>query len=158
MMGGKHKYIRNRNQGYLVSSEPNYLTIVSTGYPNTLEKQISDLKSLLLMMIEDIKKDINNSLKEIQENTGKQLEALKEETQKSLKRLQENTIKQAKERNKNHPGSKIGTRNNKVITKGDNLRVRKPGKEIRSHRCKHHKQNTTDRRETLRCRRYNIKH
>jgi hypothetical protein len=100
MAGGKCKNISNRNQGYLVSSEPNSPTIASPGYPNTPEKQDSDIKSLLMMMIEDIKKGIHNSLKEIQENTGKQVEALKEETQKSLKELQENTIKQAKERNK----------------------------------------------------------
>jgi hypothetical protein len=84
----------------LASSEPNSPTIASPGYPNTLEKQDSDLKSLLMRMTEDIKKDINNSLKEIQENTGTQLEALKEEAQKPLKELQENTIKQAKVRNK----------------------------------------------------------
>jgi hypothetical protein len=53
--------------------------------PITLERQDSDLKSLLMTMIEDFKKNINNSLKEVQENTGKQPEALKEETQKSLK-------------------------------------------------------------------------
>jgi hypothetical protein len=93
MAGGKHKNISNRNQGYLASSEPNSPNIASPGYPNTLEKQESDLKSLLMMMIEDIKKDINNSLKKIQENTGKQLVTFKEETQKSLKELQENTIK-----------------------------------------------------------------
>jgi hypothetical protein len=40
---------------------------VSPGYPNTPEKQDSDLKSHLMMMIDDFKKDINNSLKEIQE-------------------------------------------------------------------------------------------
>jgi hypothetical protein len=57
----------------LASSVPNSPTIASPGYPNTLEKQDSDLKSLLMMKIEDIK-DINNSLKEMQENTGKQLE------------------------------------------------------------------------------------
>jgi chromosome segregation ATPase len=100
MVGGKHKKVSNRNQGYLTSSEPNSPTITSPGYPNTWEKPDSDLKSLLMMMIEDFKKDINNSPKEIQENTGKQLEALKEETQESLKELQENTIKQVKERNK----------------------------------------------------------
>ena len=84
-------------------------------------------------MIEDIKKDISNSLKEIQENTGKQLEVLKEETQESLKELQENN--QTGEGNdQNHPRSKNGTRNNKEITKGDNPGVRKPRKEIRSHR------------------------
>ena len=79
MMGGKHKNISNRNQGYLASLEPSY-PIATIGYTITPEKKYSDLKSLLMMMIEDIKKDINNSLKEIQENTGKQLETLKEET------------------------------------------------------------------------------
>jgi hypothetical protein len=88
MAGGKHKNISNRNHGYLASSEPNSPTIASPGYPKTLVKQDSDLKSLLMKMIEDIKKDINNSLKEIQENTGKQQGPLKEETQKSLKELQ----------------------------------------------------------------------
>ena len=100
MARGKGKNISNRNQGYLASSEPSSPTTASPGYPNTPEKQDSDLKSHLMMMIEDFKKDINNSLKEIQENTGKQLEALKEETQKSLKELQENTTKQVKELNK----------------------------------------------------------
>jgi hypothetical protein len=71
MARGKHKNINNRNQGYLASSDPNSPTIANPGYPNTLEKQDLDLKSLVMMMIEDIKKDINNSLKEIQENTGK---------------------------------------------------------------------------------------
>ena len=99
MVGSKHKNRSNRNQGNLASSEPNSPTIASLGYPNTLEKQDSYLKSLLMMMIEDIKKDTNNSLKEIQ-NTGKQLEAHKEETQKSFKELKEDTIKQVKERNK----------------------------------------------------------
>ena len=63
MAGGKHKNISNRSQGYLASSEPNSPTIASPGYPNTLEKQDSDIKSLLMMMIEDIKKGINYSLK-----------------------------------------------------------------------------------------------
>jgi hypothetical protein len=49
----------------LASSEPNSPTIASPGYPNTLEKQDSNLKSLLIIMIEDITEDINNSLKEI---------------------------------------------------------------------------------------------
>ena len=62
---GKGEDISNRNQGYLASSEPSSPTTASPGYPNTSEKQDSDLKSHLLMMIEDIKKDINNSLKEI---------------------------------------------------------------------------------------------
>jgi hypothetical protein len=100
MVGGKHKNINNRNQGYLASSEPNSPIIASPVYNITKEKQNSDLKSLLIIMIEDFKKDINNSLKEIQENTGKQVEPLKEETQKSLKELQENTIKQANDMSK----------------------------------------------------------
>ena len=58
----------------------------------------------------------------------------------------------------NHLGSKNGWSNNKEITKGDNPGVRKPRKEIRSHRCKHHKQNTRDRRENLRCRRFHREH
>jgi hypothetical protein len=96
MAKNKPKNIRNRNQGYLASSEPSSLTIVSPGYYNTPEKQDSDLKSHL-MMIEDFNKDINNSLKEMQDKTRKQVEDLKEEKQKSLKELQENTTKQVKE-------------------------------------------------------------
>jgi hypothetical protein len=42
------------------------------GYPNTPEKQDSDLKSHLMRVIENFKKDINNSLKDIQKSTGKQ--------------------------------------------------------------------------------------
>jgi hypothetical protein len=68
MVRGKHKNISNRNQGYLASSEPSSPTIASPGYPNTPEKQDSDLKSLLMMMIEDFKKDINNFLTEIHVN------------------------------------------------------------------------------------------
>ena len=75
------KNISNKTQDYLASSEPNSPTIAIPGYTITLEKQDSDLKSLLLTMIGDVKKDINNSLKEIQENTDKQLEALNEEAQ-----------------------------------------------------------------------------
>jgi hypothetical protein len=114
-----------------------------------------------MMVIENIKKNTNYSLKEIQENTGKQLEALKEETQKSLK---ENTKHKTGKHNhtgevneQNHPRSKNQNRNNKEITKVDNPGVRRPRKEIRSHRCKHHQQNTRDRRENFRCRRYDRK-
>jgi hypothetical protein len=145
MVRGKSKNISNGNQGYLASSETSSHTTASPGYYNTLEKQDSHLKSHLMMMIGNFKKSINNSLKEIQENSGKQLKLLKEETQKSFKELQENTIKQAKEQN--HPRSKNGNRNNEEITKGDNSGVRKPRKEIRSHRCKHHQQNTRDKGE-----------
>ena len=62
-------------------------TTKSPGYPNTPEKQDSDLKSYLMMLVEDVKKGINNSLKEIQENSAKEVAALKEETQKSLKEI-----------------------------------------------------------------------
>jgi hypothetical protein len=84
----------------LASSEPNSPTIARTGYTITLEKQDSDLTSLLMMVIEDFKRVINNFLKEIQENTGKQLESLKQEREKILKGLQENTINEVKEVNK----------------------------------------------------------
>jgi hypothetical protein len=46
----------------------------------------------------------------------------------------------------------------KEITKGDNPGDRKPRKEIRNHRSKHHQQNTRDRRENLRCKRHHRKH
>jgi hypothetical protein len=157
MARGKHKNISNRNQDYLASSEHNTPTIASPGNTITPENQDSDLKSLLMMMIKDVK-DMNNSLKEIQENTDKQQEALKEETQKSLKDLQENTIKQAKEMNKSIQDLKMENRNNKEITKGDNSGIRKPRKDIRSHRCKHHQHNRRHRRENLRCRRHHRKH
>lgn len=67
MSRGKSKNINNRNQDYLVSSEPNSPTKENTGYPNTLEKQDLGLKSHFMLMIEDFKKHINNFLKEIQE-------------------------------------------------------------------------------------------
>ena len=100
MAKGKHKNIANRNQEHWASSEPSTPTTMSPGYPNTPEKQDSDLKSYLMMLVEDFKKGINNSLKEIQENTAKQVEDIKEETQKSLKELQENKTKQVMELNK----------------------------------------------------------
>ena len=73
---GKCKNLTNGNQEHWASSEPSMPTTESPGYPNTPEKQDSDLKlHLMMMMIEDFKKDINNSLKEIQENTSKWVEA-----------------------------------------------------------------------------------
>jgi hypothetical protein len=99
-------------------------------------------KSHLMVMIEDFKKDINNSLKEIQENTGKQVEAFKEETKTPPKNYRKTQTDEGIEQS--HPGSKNGNRNNKEITKGDNPEDRKPRKEIRSHKCKHHQQNTTE--------------
>jgi hypothetical protein len=53
---------------------------------------------------------------------------------------------------------KMEVEKNKEITKGDNSENRKPRKDIRSHRCKHNKYNTSDRRDNLRCRRYHRKH
>ena len=95
MAKGKHKNLTNRNQDLSASSKPS--THTTLGYPNTSEKQDSDLKSYLMMLVEDFKKGINNLLKEIQKSTAKQVEALKEEEQKSLKELQENTAKQVEE-------------------------------------------------------------
>jgi hypothetical protein len=63
----------------LESSEHSTPITETPGYPNTPEKQDSDLKSYLMMLVEDFKKDINKSLEEIQENTAKQVELLKEE-------------------------------------------------------------------------------
>ena len=94
MAKGKCKNLTNRKQDHSASSEASMPTTVSPGYPNTPEKQDTDLKSYLMIVAEDFKKGINNSLNEIQENTAKQLEALKEETQKSLNELQENTANQ----------------------------------------------------------------
>jgi hypothetical protein len=100
MAKGKRKNLTNRNEDGSPSSVPSTPTSASPGYPNTPEKQDSDLKSYLMMLVEDFKKVINNSLKEIQENTAKQVEVIKEETQNSLKELQENTTKPVKGLNK----------------------------------------------------------
>ena len=83
MAKGKRKNLTNRNQDQSPSSEPSTPTSASPGYPNTPEKQDSDLKSYLMMLVEDIKKDFNNSLKEIQENTAKEVEVLKEKQEKT---------------------------------------------------------------------------
>jgi hypothetical protein len=56
MAGGKHKNISNRNQGYLASSEPNSPTLASPGNTIKLEKKVSYLKSLLMMVIEDFRR------------------------------------------------------------------------------------------------------
>ena len=52
----KHKNLTNRNQEHWESSEPSMPTTVSPGYPNTPEKQDSDLKSYLMLLVEDFKK------------------------------------------------------------------------------------------------------
>jgi hypothetical protein len=94
MAKSKRKNLTNRSQDHWASSEPSTTTTASPGYPNTPEKQDSDLKSYLMMVV-DFKKGINNSLKEIQENTARQV--LKEEAQKFVKELQENTAKQVED-------------------------------------------------------------
>jgi hypothetical protein len=71
MARGKHKNISNRNQCHLAPSEPSSLTTAITGYPNTPEKQDSDLKSHLMKMLEGLKEETHKSLKEIQENTNR---------------------------------------------------------------------------------------
>jgi hypothetical protein len=97
---GKHKELTNRNQDHWASSEPSMPTTISPGYPNTTEKQESNLKSYLMIVVEDYKKGINDSLKAIHENTAKQVEALKEKAQNSLKELQEKTAKQVENHRK----------------------------------------------------------
>jgi rubrerythrin len=81
-----------------------------------------------MMMIEDFKKDINNSFREILENTDKHVEALKEETHT------EEHNKPGKRFEQGNPRSKNGNKNIKEIIKGENPGVKKPRKEIRSHR------------------------
>ena len=128
MAKGRRRNVANRNQGNMVPSEPISPTTSSPGYPTTPGKQDFDLKSQVMMLMEGFKKDINNSLKEIQENTSKQGEALEE--------LKENS-KTGEVIEQRHPGSKDGGRNNNEITKGNNLRHRKPRKEVRSHGSNH---------------------
>jgi hypothetical protein len=65
MAKGKCKNLTNRNQDHSPSSEPSTPTSAGPGYPNTLNKQDSDLKSYLMVLVEDFKKYFNNSLKEI---------------------------------------------------------------------------------------------
>jgi hypothetical protein len=77
MAKGKHKNLTNRNQDHSPSSETSTPTLACPGYPDTTEKQDSDLKSYLMMLVEDIKKGFNNSLKEIQENTAKEVKSLR---------------------------------------------------------------------------------
>ena len=50
---GKHKNLTNRKQDHSASSEPNMPITMRPGYPNTPEKQDSDLKSYLMMVVED---------------------------------------------------------------------------------------------------------
>jgi hypothetical protein len=50
MAKGKGKNLTNRNQDYSPSSEPSTPTSASPGYPNTPEKQDSDLKAYLIVL------------------------------------------------------------------------------------------------------------
>jgi hypothetical protein len=111
-----------------------------------------------MMMIEDVRKDTNNSLKEIQDNTGKQLEALKEETQKFLTELPENTLKQAKEMNKTIQSLKMELETIKKSQRETTLELENLGKRSGVRDASITKQNTRDRRENLRCRRYHRKY
>ena len=55
----------------------------------------------------------------------------------------------------NHPGSKYESRIIFTKLKGTALEMEKPRKENRSHRIKHHQQNTRDKRENFSGRRHN---
>jgi hypothetical protein len=85
----------------------------------------------------------------MQENTGKQVEALKERHKNPLQNYRKTQTNGGIEQN--HQRSKNGSRNNKEMTKRNNTGDRKPGKEIRIHGCKHHQENTRNRRENLSC-------
>jgi hypothetical protein len=63
MVKGKLKNIINRNQDQSPSSEPSTPTSASPGYPNTPEKQDSNLKSYLMMLVEDFKGALITHLK-----------------------------------------------------------------------------------------------
>jgi hypothetical protein len=63
MAKDKHKNLTNRNQKHSPSSEPSTTNSASPGYPNTPEKQDSDLKLHIVMLVETFKKEINNPLK-----------------------------------------------------------------------------------------------
>jgi hypothetical protein len=136
-VGDKHKNRSNRNKEYLASSKPNSPTIASPRYTITLEKQDMDLKSLLMMMMEDYKKEINNSLKEIQENTSNQVKILNKTIQ-DLK-MEVETMKKSQREN--------------------TLEIENLGKKSGAiGASKHSQQDTRDKRENLRCRRYHRKH
>jgi hypothetical protein len=55
MAKGKSENLTNRNQDCLASSNLSTSNTASSGYPNTLKKQASDLKSYLMMLVEDNK-------------------------------------------------------------------------------------------------------
>jgi hypothetical protein len=53
MAKGKPKNLPNINQDHWEPSESSKHRTASPGYPNSLEKQGSDLKSYLMMVVED---------------------------------------------------------------------------------------------------------
>jgi hypothetical protein len=63
-----------------------------------------------------------------------------------------------KELNKTIQDLKMEVETIKKSQKETTLKFKKPREEIKSHRCKHHQQNSGARRENLRCRRYHRKH
>jgi hypothetical protein len=142
----------------LASSEPSTSITVSPGYPNTPEKQVSYLKSYLLILVEDFKKGINNSLKEIQENTAKKVEVLKEEAKKSLKELQENTTKQVIDSNKPFQDLKMEVETIKKTPRETSLEIEILGKKSGTIDASISNKNTRDGRENSRCRRFHRKH
>jgi hypothetical protein len=75
---------------------------------------------------------------------------------KSLKEIKENKSGKGMTKTVHDLKMKIETilKNTNEVNPGDG----KPRKEKRNYRYKHHQQNTRDRRENLRCRRYNRKH
>jgi hypothetical protein len=89
MLKVKHKNIINRSQCKLASSQSSSPTTSSPGYPKTLEKQASDLKSYLMKKMEAFKEDINNSLKLIQKTsqTGRETHLLKRKQINLLKKF-----------------------------------------------------------------------
>ena len=69
-----------------------------------------------------------------------------------LKRKHKNHLNRYRKTKTHRLRNKNRYRNNKEITKEYSHSDRKPKKEIKSHRCRHHQQNARDRRKTLRCR------
>ena len=88
----------------------------------------------------------------MQNNTGKQVEALKRKQINSLKKYRKTQTDVGIEQS--GPRPKTRSRNNKENRNGGKPENGKPKKEVMSYRCKHQQQNTRNRRENLRCRRY----
>ena len=117
------------------SSEPSSPTTASPEYTNISENQESVLKSYLMNLIEFFKEDVNNSVKEIQENTGKQVKKLNKVIQ--VLKVKVETIKKTQME--------------------ANLEMENLGKRSGITDVKYYQQNTRDKRENLRCRRYSTR-